>query len=157
MLSRKENICYECSYIPNYHSFHLLNENEKHIYFYSCPSETRYYNDPDGLITHIKHEIKKINKPWTWIFNAELFGIKHATCTNMHTQLLKLFSKYAQISLKNIIIINQNITFKAYLQACWYFIPQYLRTKIIFDYQNNFSKLLKIDNRLYNLQHKNII
>jgi len=145
-----ENVCKECYYTPSYHSFYLLNENEDQYYFYSCPSETDNYNDPDGLIKHVKMEIDNINKQWTWIFNAEFFGFKHAKCKKLHTQLMNLLTEYSEISLKNIIIINQNMKFKTYLHACWYYIPQQLRKKIIFDVKNNFSSLIKIENELYN-------
>lgn len=153
MSIRREDVCYECSYTPNYHSFHLLNETEDQYYFYSCPSETQKYNDPDGFIKHVKLEIDDINKQWTWIFNAEFFGLKHVRCKTLHTQLMYLLADYSDISLKNIIIINQNMTFKTYLRACWYYIPEHLRKKIIFDVKNNFSSLLNIDNSLDNLHY----
>ena len=154
MSNRREDECYECTFTPNYHSFHLLNENNEQYYFYSCPSETDHYNDPEGLIKHIRLEIDDINKPWIWIFNAEFFGLKHVRCKRLHTQLMNLLSEYAHISLKNIIVINQNLTFKTYLRTCWYYIPPHLREKIIFDVKNNFSSLLNIDNSLHDLHTK---
>lgn len=147
------NVCIECFYTPNYHSFHLLSETDDHYYFYTCPSETKIYNDPDGLVKHIRLYIENINKQWTWIFNAEDFGFKHAKCKTLHSEVMNLLSEYAPSLLKNIIIINQNLKFKAYLSTCWYYIPTHLRRKIIFDVKNNFSSLLKLDDKLRKLHY----
>lgn len=150
-MSRNEDKCYECSYTPNYHSFHLLSENDDECYYYTCPAEAKTYNDPDGFIHHIEVELRKKRKPWVWIINGEAFGLTHIWCSKMHSKILQLATDYAKLDLINIIVIRQNITFKMLLNSSWYLIDKSLRKKIVIDKTNSFSELLNIDTKLLQL------
>ena len=147
MLSNSVDQCRNCKYTPNYHSFHLLTENKTEIYYYSCPAETRYYNDPDGLYNHIRMVLNDISKPWIWVFNSAAYRIKHATCFSLNRRLLELVSADSGINLKKIIM-------KMLVNVSWCYIPQHVKKKIIFDYNNYFAKLLLIDQKLYSLHEK---
>ena len=149
MLSRRNvEVCQDCKYTPNYHSFHLLTENDEELYYYSCPAETKYYNDPDGLYNHIQLILTTISKPWIWVFNAAAYNIKHATCFTLNSRLLQLVSEYSGLKLKKIIIINQSFTMKMLVNFSWCYIPQRIKDKVVFDYRKHFAKLLLIDQKL---------
>ena len=154
MLSNRVDQCQNCTYTPNYHSFHLLTENKTELYYYSCPAETRYYNDPDGLYNHIRIVLNEVSKPWIWVFNSAAYRMKHATCFSLNRRLLELVSENSGINLKNIIIINQSFTMKMLINVSWCYIPSHVKKKIMFDYNNYFSKILLIDQNLYSLHER---
>ena len=148
--------CDKCFYNPQCHSFHKLNENEKEIYYYTCPSLAKNYNDADGIYRHMCLEIKKIHKPWIWVFDCYDYGLKHLICYKVGLKLIQLLNSDLSNKLIQIIIINETFMFKLGFKYIWIKLPEQIKDIIIFDTNKSFSQLLKIDEKLSILEY-NII
>jgi hypothetical protein len=144
----QEKICEECYYSPISHSFRLIIDDGIEDYFYCCPAGAKKYDDYNGIEQHILIELKKINKPYNLIIDAQSYRFHHAPCVDIIIQLMNTWSSLLLRSsslLRKIIIINQNMLFKCKLNYIWYSIAKQIRKKIIIDYDSSFSKLLEMN------------
>lgn len=150
-----ETTCEKCFYNPHSHSFHKLNESCEEVYFYTCHAKSYYYNDDEGFVKHMRLEINKIeNKNWIWIFDGSLFCFKHLCTPRLGMTIIRFLDSVYGNNLHKIIIINENLPFRIMLSIIWYYIPDYIKNKFIFDKNKSFSELLNIDNNLYLLERK---
>ncbi len=62
--------------------------------------------------------------------------------------ILRLLQDTIARNLKQIIIVNQTVSFKMMMNTLWYLVPESIRKIIIFDSNNQFSRLLKLDEKL---------
>jgi len=141
-------VCEKCFYNPRSHSFHKLSENDEEVYFYSCPSYAKYYDDAEGIHKHMRLEIEKIHKPWIWIIDCNNYGLKHLIHPSVGMKIIEILDSYSSRKLKRIIIVNQTLSFALALNCLWKFIPENIKKKITFDKNNNFAKLLRMDENL---------
>jgi len=143
-----DKVCENCFYNPRSHSFYNLSENDEEVYFYSCPSNARYYYDAEGIYKHMRLEIEKIKKPWIWIIDCNNYGLKHLRYPSVGLKIVEFLDSFLSNKLNQIIIINQTMSFKVAINYIWKMIPENIRKKIIFDKSNYFANLLQIDEKL---------
>ncbi len=136
--------CYE----PDAHSFHIISINHDNDYYYTCPAEARRYSDAEGLDDFIRFKLQNNVKPWIWIINSASFGFTHMKRVTVMKTILRLLQDTIARNLKQIIIVNQTVSFKMMMNTLWYLVPESIRKIIIFDSNNQFSRLLKLDEKL---------
>ena len=103
--------CPICKIHPYSHSLVKLNESKNIIYFYTCPSQARRYNDVTGIIAHYDGVLNEIpeGKKWIWIFDSQRFGFMHSIQFTVARELAQLITKKFSNNLEKIIIINPTI------------------------------------------------
>jgi hypothetical protein len=100
-------------------------------------------------------ELEKISyKNRIWIFDGLHFGFKHLRAPTVGLKIIRFLDSFYSKNLQKIIIINENAPFKFMISAIWYYTPDYIRKKIVFDRNKGFAKLLNIDDKLYLLERK---
>ena len=144
--------CEKCFYDPRSHSFHLLTENEFEKYYYTCPASAKEYDDAEGIIKHMCLELKNLNKHWIWIFDCAGFGLKHLYARQVGYKIVEFLNSTESFNLKNLIIINQNMTSKIMINTFWYLLDKNVTDKFIFDNKREFVKILDYDQRLSIIQ-----
>lgn len=155
-MQQNEHECNECKYNPNSHSFHFISQNDNEKYYYTCPLDFINYNDPEGFLKHVDIELKYNIKPWIWIINFECFGISQLKHRKMNYTIINIIEYYSKYTLKNVIIINQTFSSRCLIDYMWYrYLSKEIKDLIIFDKNNNFSKLLLIDQNM-NLLNLNL-
>ena len=136
---------------PGAYSFHMISQHHGHEnYYYSCPAVSTRYNDAYGLDVFVRTKLKKDNhRRWIWIVDTAMCGFKHLCHSSVTSVVLKIITEEIHSGrLKNIIVVNQTLKSKVALLGLWCRMPEYIRKKVIFDENRNFSKLLKIDEKL---------
>jgi len=120
--------CPLCLIDPLNHSLNKLLENDKEIYYYSCPSQAKLYFDVEGIINHYTGELSEIpnNKEWIWIFDSINFGFKHFIQIDVGIKLASLISSKFSKNLKKIIIINPTL----YISSTYSIIKYVLNDKV---------------------------
>ena len=101
-----EHICKICHEDSTSHSFSKLCEIKGVSVFYTKPADATKYTDTEGILAHYDNMLKHNgDKPWTWIFDSNGFGMKHALEINTGIGIAKLItSKYS----KNLQKIKKN-------------------------------------------------
>jgi hypothetical protein len=130
-------VCEVCSVNPTSHSLEKLLENDDYLYFYTCPSKAKLYNDTNGIVNHFNgvwSEIPK-NKQWVWIFDGSDFSLKHFLQVEVAIELAKLITKNFSENLKKIIIINPTF----YISSIYNIIEYFLNEKIISRIEINYK------------------
>lgn len=111
-------MCPFCSIDPFSHSLKKIEETDKLIYFYTCPSDAKLYYDIEGILNHYNGVLSEMprSKQWIWIFDSKEFDFKHIMYPSIAVQLAKLISNKFSSNLQKIIIINPtfyiNFTYK---------------------------------------------
>lgn len=120
--------CPLCLIDPLNHSLNKLFENDKEVYYYSCPSNAKLYYDANSIINHYTGELSEIspNKEWIWICDSINFGFKHFIQYDVGIELAKLISLNFSKNLKKIIIINPTI----YISSTYTIIKPFLNEKV---------------------------
>ena len=147
-----EEVCEKCYYDPLSHSFHLLSENEAECYFYTCPANAKCYDDAEGIIKHMKIELKKKNKPWIWIFDCVGYGLKHLASPSVGKNIAEFLNSDESILLQNIIVVNESITSRIMFNTFWYLLEKRIRDIIVFDTTKEFVKILDYEEKLSMLE-----
>ena len=143
-----EEVCEKCYFDPLSHSFHLLSENDDECYFYTCPANAKCYDDAEGIIKHMKIELKKKNKPWIWIFDCAGYGLKHLSSPSVGKNIAEFLNSDESILLKNIIVINESITSKIMFNTFWYLLEKRIQDVIVFDRTKEFVNILDYEEKL---------
>ena len=147
-----EEVCEKCYYDPRSHSFHLLSENNGECYFYTCPANAKCYDDAPGIIKHMKIKLKNIEKPWIWIFDCAGYGLKHLSSPSVGKNIAGFLNSDESILLKNIIVVNENITSRIMFNTFWYLLEKRIQDIIVFDRTKEFAKILDYEERLSMLE-----
>ena len=97
-------------------------------------------------------ELKNLNKHWIWIFDCAGFGLKHLYARQVGYKIVEFLNSTESFNLKNLIIINQNMTSKIMINTFWYLLDKSVTDKFIFDNKREFVKILDYDQRLSIIQ-----
>jgi CRAL/TRIO domain len=103
--------CPICEINPYSHSLMKLEEINGIIYYYTCPSQARRYDDVQGILAHYDGVLSEIpeDKDWIWIFDSYQFGFIHAFQFSVARELALLINRKFSKNLKKIIIINPTL------------------------------------------------
>ena len=149
------DFCPMCKYDKISHSFHQILETNEEIYYYTCPSDATHYDDTDGIISHLHHELEichKKNKKWVWLFSCYNFGLKHMVQIKQVRRFINfLYPRYTYM-LQNIYILHLNTIFRSFYNTIYYFIPEILRKLIIIPDVKKFNIEVVRDNNLLFIQ-----
>ena len=141
----QREVCKQCYYELNAHSFCLISETEYEKYYYYCPVDEKYYYDADSIENHILLEIdRNCTKPWILIFDSSGYGLNHLWHQRVRKTVYNLLNSSLFSNLKKIVIINPSLIFNSILRTNWYFIPIEFRKKIIRDTNNSFSNMIQM-------------
>ena len=100
--------CPICEIHPYAHSLVKLEETKDTVYFYTCPSQARHYDDVTGIIAHYDGVLSEFpeGKRWVWIFDSQGFGFIHSIQFTVARELAQLITKKFSKNIRKIIIIN---------------------------------------------------
>jgi len=136
--------CPKCSVDPSSHSLKKLGEKYNVEYYYTCPAQASLYYDEEGIYNHyngVLNDISDENK-WVWIFDSHDFGLKHLMYINIGITLSTLISTKYSHNLQKIIIINPNIYTSTTYNILSYFLSDYVKSIIEFDYEVKDAKYI---------------
>ena len=138
-------VCPVCLLDPLNHSLSKFLEKDNILYFYTCPSKAKLYNDLPGIIFHYNGVLSEIpkNKKWIWIFDGFNFNLNHFLEINIAFEIAKLISTKFSENLLNIIIINPTF----YINSTYNIIYPFLNEKI--------KSLIKINYDIKNIENIN--
>jgi hypothetical protein len=97
-------VCPICAINPGSHSLIKIYEKDI-IYYYTCPSKAKKYNDTLGIINHYEGVLGEINEPWVWVFDGEGFDFEHSLQIDLGIKLAGVISHHSN-NLEKILIIN---------------------------------------------------
>lgn len=136
--------CPKCKIDPMSHSLKKLGEKFNIEYYYTCPAEAKLYYDEEGIYNHyngVLSDIPQENK-WVWIFDSSGFGLKHLMYVNIGISLSSLISTKHSHNLEKIIIINPNIYITTTYNIVKFFLSDYVKSIIDFDYEVKDAKYI---------------
>jgi hypothetical protein len=132
-----EQICKACHEDSTSHSFSKLCEIKGVSIFYTKPANATKYTDTEGILAHYDNMLKyNGDKPWTWIFDSEGFGMKHALEVRTGIGIAKLItSKYSK-NLQKIIVKNPTW----HIKLMYTFVSPFLSAKVnsMVEFSNDF-------------------
>jgi hypothetical protein len=122
-----EHICKTCHEDSTSHSFSKLCEIKGVSVFYTKPANATKYTDTEGILAHYDNMLKyNGDKQWTWIFDSDGFGMKHALEVRTGIGIAKLItSKYSK-NLQKIIVKNPTW----HIKLMYTFVSPFLSTKV---------------------------
>jgi hypothetical protein len=128
--------CPQCLIDPLNHSLTNFLEKDNILYFYTCPTKAKLYNDTDSIIHHYNGTLSDIpeNKRWIWIFDGTDFDLKHFLQIELAIELTKLISSKFSKNLEKIIIINPTIYISLTYNIIKPFLNEYLQSIIQINY-----------------------
>jgi len=129
--------CPVCVLDNTSHSLTKLIEINNVLYFYTCPSKAKLYNDTIGIINHYNGVLSEIppEKEWVWIFDSDSFELKHFLQIDVGIQLAKLITRKFSHNLNKIIIINPSFYISATYNIIQLFLNEKVRSIINFNYE----------------------
>ena len=124
-------MCKICDNNPKAHSFERIAKENGKCVFYSCPGDAEDYWDEDGIITHMREEIDKINMgEWIYIFDGKGFELKHALEISLAKSIITLLQEHPE-NLKEIRLINTTSYVNIMMNLISPFMPEKIYKKII--------------------------
>ena len=132
-----EHICKTCHEDSTSHSFSKLCEIKGVSMFYTKPADATKYTDREGILAHYDNMMKHNgDKPWTWIFDSDGFGMKHAMEVRTGIEIAKLISSKYSNNLQKIIVKNPTW----YVKLMYTFVSPFLSTRVnsMIEFTNDF-------------------
>jgi len=132
-----EQICKACHEDSTSHSFSKLCEIKGVSMFYTKPADATKYTDREGILAHYDNMMKyNGDKPWTWIFDSDGFGMKHAMEVRTGIEIAKLISSKYSNNLQKIIVKNPTW----YVKLMYTFVSPFLSTRVnsMIEFTNDF-------------------
>jgi len=120
--------CPLCQLNPKNHSLKFLKEEDRVMYYYSCPGDAIMYFDVEGILFHYDQVLSQIprDKEWVWVFDASGYGLKHVMIPQVGTRLAKLITEKYGDNLKEIIVYG----FSSYVSTMYHIVKPFLSVKI---------------------------
>ena len=132
-----EHICKTCHEDSTSHSFSKLCEIKGVSMFYTKPADATKYTDREGILAHYDNMMKHNgDKPWTWIFDSDGFGMKHALEVRTGIEIAQLISSKYSNNLQKIIVKNPTW----YVKLMYTFVSPFLSTRVnsMIEFTNDF-------------------
>ena len=132
-----EHICKTCHEDSTSHSFSKLCEIKGVSMFYTKPADATKYTDREGILAHYDNMMKHNgDKPWTWIFDSDGFGMKHAMEVRTGIEIAKLISSKYSNNLQKIIVKNPTW----YVKLMYTFVSPFHSTRVnsMIEFTNDF-------------------
>ena len=133
-----EHICKTCHEDSTSHSFSKLCEIKGVSVFYTKPADATKYTDTEGILAHYDNMLKyNGDKPWSWIFDSDGFGMKHAIEVRTGIGIAKLITSKYSNNLKKIIVKNPTW----HIKLMYTFVSPFLSTKVnsMIEFRHDFS------------------
>jgi hypothetical protein len=94
--------CPVCSRDPTSHSFRQIAPG----IFYTKPAEATKYWDKDGILKHYDGVLAEHQGPWSWVFDADGFSMKHILEMDVAIGIARLITDKYSTHLEKIQIVN---------------------------------------------------
>jgi hypothetical protein len=143
---KRSYLCPVCAIDESSHSLTKLTEINNIMYYYTCPSKAKLYDDTTGIINHYNGVLSEIpeGKKWVWVFDSDNFELKHFLQIDVGIKLAKLITTKFSHNLNKIIIINPTFYISATYNIIQLFLNENVRSIIEFNYEIKTShELLK--------------
>ena len=122
-----EHICKTCHEDSTSHSFSKLCEIGGVSFFYTKPADAMKYTDREGILAHYDNMMKyNGDKPWTWIFDSDGFGMKHAMEVRTGIEIAQLITSKYSTNLQKIIVKNPTW----YVNLMYTIVSPFLSTRV---------------------------
>jgi hypothetical protein len=120
-------ICPVCAADSTSHSLKKIDDN----LFYTKPSEATKYWDRDGIYNHYDGVLGEVVGPWSWVFDADGFDMKHMLEVDVAISLARLITTKYSHNLNYILILNPSWKVKVILKIVMPFLNEKIRSLII--------------------------
>jgi hypothetical protein len=132
-----EQICKTCHEDSTSHSFSKLCELGGVSVFYTKPADATKYTDREGILAHYDNMLNSNgDKPWTWIFDSDGFGMKHALEINTGIGIAKLITSKYSTNLQKIIVKNPTWHIKLMYTCVSPFLSKKVNSMVEFKYDS---------------------